>query len=82
MASKRRLEAEPSNVYGLMASGRRIGEEAKAVESPAATYPFLWHQVADCYERGTGAGRAGAGRRQERRPGRGRAARGERSEPP
>lgn len=29
-----------------------------------------------------GPGRAGAGRRQERRPGRGRAARGERSEPP
>jgi hypothetical protein len=48
--------------------------------APATAYPFL-QQAADCCVRGTGAGRAGAGRRQERRPGRGpgRARRAERA---
>lgn len=36
-----------------------------------ATTDLLWHQVTDCCERGVGTGRAGTGRRLERRPGRG-----------
>lgn len=41
------------------------------MEPPATTYPFSDVRLAERLERGTGAGRAGAGRRQERRPGRG-----------
>lgn len=38
---------------------------------PATAYLFSGVKRAECFERGTGAGWAGAGRRQERRPGRG-----------
>ena len=42
----------------------------RAVKPPAAVYPFIGIRRLIAV-RGTGAGRAGAGRRQERRPGRG-----------
>lgn len=49
-----------------------LARQAVAVGDPVRREfrsPHL--RAADCSERGTGAGRAGAGRRQERRPGRG-----------
>jgi hypothetical protein len=39
--------------------------------APATMHHFIDITAADRHDRGTGAGRAGAGRRQERRPGRG-----------
>lgn len=66
----------------LARRGTRTGEVAKAVEPTVPATTYLFSGVRRLTAVSTGAGRAEAGRRQERRPGRGpgRARRAERAD--